>query len=135
MHASPSVFVAEVATLALGATLLNKMELIHVNFFTDNQLLAHCINASDHADILDWRAAPYTWIISSSLTGAYKVCNISRDQNHMADSLAKQGLAFLQSNHLPLGHSCTNPSHVHGFPLLRVLQFVTIDSVMVLTTS
>jgi hypothetical protein len=51
----------------------------------------------------------------------------------MADSLAKQGLDFLQYNSLPLGHSCTNPSHVHGCPLLRVLQFVTINSAIVLT--
>jgi uncharacterized Zn finger protein len=53
----------------------------------------------------------------------------------MADSLAKEGLDLLQSNSLQLDYTCTNPSHAHGCPLLRALQFVTINPVMVITTS
>jgi hypothetical protein len=108
---------------------------IPVSLFSDNQLLVNTINGSDPSDIPDWRATPYTQIVSSTLAGSFKVYNISRNQNQMADSLARQGLAFLQSNQLPFGASCTNPSHVHGCPLLGALQFVTIDSVMVLTAS
>jgi hypothetical protein len=60
LNASPSVFVAEAAALALGATLLHIMQLNPVNFFTDNQLLSHYINSAGHLDIPDWRAAAYT---------------------------------------------------------------------------
>jgi uncharacterized Zn finger protein len=76
-----------------------------------------------------------THTISSSLTGASKVFNISRNHNHMADSLAKEGLELIQSNSLQLDSTCTNPSHAPGCLLLRALQLVTINSVMVLTSS
>jgi hypothetical protein len=135
LNASPSVFVAKAAALALGATLLHIMHLNPVNFFTDNHLLSHYINSTGHLDIPDWRAAAYTHTISSSLTGASKVFNISRNHNHMANSLAKEGLELIQSNSLQLDSTCTNPSHAHGCPLLRALQLVTINSVMVFTTS
>jgi hypothetical protein len=60
MNDTPSVFVAEAATLAFGATLLNFMQLNPVNFLTDNQLLYLYINSTGHFDIPDWRAAAYT---------------------------------------------------------------------------
>jgi uncharacterized Zn finger protein len=53
----------------------------------------------------------------------------------MADSLAKEGLELIQSNSLQLDSTCTNPSHAPGCLLLRALQLVTINSVMVLTSS
>jgi ribonuclease HI len=132
---SQSVFVAEAAALAFATSLLHFMQLDHVNFFTDNQLLAHYLNNADHYDIPDWRAAAYTHIITSSLTGASKVFNISRTHNDMADSLAKEGLHLVHSDSLLSSFSCTNPSHVLGCPFLGALQSVTINSVMVLTAS
>jgi ribonuclease HI len=97
---SPSVFVAEAAALAFATSLLHFMQLDHVNFSTDNQLLSHYLNNTGHFDIPDWRAAAYTQIITSSLTGASKVFNISRIHNDMADSLAKEGLHLVHSNSL-----------------------------------
>jgi hypothetical protein len=114
-----SVFVAEAAALAFATSLLHFMQLNPVNFLTDNQLLSHYINSTGHFDTPDWRAASYTQIITSCLTGASKVFNISRNHNHMADSLAKQGLVLLHSNSLRTNYTCTNPSHAHGCPLLR----------------
>jgi hypothetical protein len=136
MNVSPSVFVAEAVALALGATLLHIMHLNPLHFFIDNQLLSHYINSTGHLDIPDWRDVAYTHThtISSSLTGASKVFNISRNHNHMANSLAKEGLELIQSNSLQLDSTCTNPSHARGCPLLRALQLVTINSVMAFTT-
>jgi hypothetical protein len=111
------------------------MQMDQVSYFTDNQLLAHYLNNVDRFDIPDWRAAAYTHIINSSLTGASKVFHISRTHNGMADSLAKEGLHLLNSNSLLPNFSCTNPSHVLGCPFLGALQSVTINFVMVLTAS
>jgi hypothetical protein len=132
---SPSVFVAEAAALAFATSLLHFMKLDNVNFFIDNQLLAHYSNNTDHFDIPDRRAAAYTQIINSSLTGASKVFNILRIHNDMADSLAKEGLHLVHSNSLHSSFSCNNPSHVLGCPFLGALQYVTINSVMVLTAA
>jgi ribonuclease HI len=132
---SQSVFVAEAAALAFATSLLHFMQMDHVNYFTDNQLLAHYLNNADRFDIPDWRAAAYTHIINSSLTGASKVFHISRTHNGMADSLAKEGLNLLNSDSLLPNFSCTNPSHVLGCPFLGALQSVTVNSVMVITTS
>jgi hypothetical protein len=132
---SQSVFVAEAAALAFATSLLHFMQMDHVNYFTDNQLLAHYLNNADRFDIPDWRAAAYTHIINSSLTGASKVFHISRTHNGMADSLAKEGLHLLNSNSLLPNFSCTNPSHVVDCPFLGALQSVTVDSVMVITAS
>jgi hypothetical protein len=60
LNASPSVFVAEATTLALGATLLHIMHLNPVNFFTDDQLLSHYINSTWYLEIPDWRVGAYT---------------------------------------------------------------------------
>jgi hypothetical protein len=133
---SPSVFVAEAAALAFATSLLHFMQLDHVNFFfTDNQLLAHYLNNTGHLDIPDWRAAAYTQIITSSLTGDSKVFNISRVHNGTADSLAKEGLHLVHSNSLHSSFSCTNHSHVLGCPFLGALPSVSIHSVMVLTAA
>jgi ribonuclease HI len=116
MNDTPSVFVAEAAALAFATSLLHIMQLNPVNFLTDNQLLSHYINSTCQFDIPDWRAVAYTHIITSSLTGASKVFNISRNHNHMADSLAKEGLELLHSNSLQSNYTCTNPSHAQGCP-------------------
>jgi hypothetical protein len=97
---SPSVFVAEAAALAFATSLLHFMQLDHVNFLTDNQLLSHYLNSTGHFDIPDWRAAASTQIITSSLTSASKVFNISTIHNYMADSLAKEGLHLVNPNSL-----------------------------------
>jgi ribonuclease HI len=132
---SQSVFAAEAAALAFATLLLHFMQMDQVNYFTDNQLLAHYLNNVDRFDIPDWRAAAYTHIINSSLTCASKVFHISRTHNGMADSLAKEGLHLLNSDSLLPNFSCTNPTHVLGCPFLGALQSVTVNSVMVITTS
>jgi ribonuclease HI len=132
---SQSVLTAEAAALAVATSLLHFMQMDHVNYFTDNQLLSHHLNNVDRFDIPDWRAAAYTHIIKSSLTGVSKVFHISRTHNDMADSLVKEGLHLHNSNSLLLNFSCTNPSHVLGCPFLGALQSVTVNSVMVITAS
>jgi hypothetical protein len=132
---SQSVLTAEAAALAFASLLLHFMQMDQINYFTDNQLLAHYLNNVDRFDIPDWRAAPYTHIISSSLAGDSKVFHISRTHNGVADSLAKEGLLMHNSNSQIPNFCCTNPSHVLGCPFLRALQHVTINSVMVITAS
>jgi hypothetical protein len=71
-----------------------------------------------------WLVAAGGWFILRE-----KYCWLVADKpNEQAE-----GLAYLQSNQLSYSTSCTNPSHVHGCPLLGALQLVTINSVMVLT--
>jgi hypothetical protein len=58
------VFTAEATALAFASLLLHFMQMDQINYFTDNQLLAHYLNNVDRFDIPDWRAAPYTHIIN-----------------------------------------------------------------------
>ena len=51
----------------------------------------------------------------------------------MADSLARQAFQAIRSNQLQYDYNCTNPSHANDCPVLRVINSVTISSVMVLS--
>jgi len=53
----------------------------------------------------------------------------------MADSLARQALSTLQINQLDYSGICTNPSHKNDCLVLRAINVVTINDVMVLTAS
>jgi hypothetical protein len=123
MQVSSSVLMAETAVLALATSLLNRMGFAFpaANFFTDDQLLANYINSPDHSNLPDKRIKPYTQIVTTTSSDSYKVHQIRRSQNQMADSLAKQGLASFNSNQITISGLCSNPSHVHGCPLLNAI--------------
>lgn len=127
---SSSILMAEAATLALVTTLLNHMDIHSAHLVSDNQLLVNYINGPYSPNPPDWRIKPYAEIVSSTLPSSCRIYQIRRMQNHMADSLARQSLHLISSNQQPFSGLCTNTSHVHGYPLLSALQFVTINSIM-----
>jgi ribonuclease HI len=61
------VLMVESTALALATSFCRKMGLQHINFFTDNQLLANCINGENPSDPPDWRIRTFTQTIVSSL--------------------------------------------------------------------
>jgi hypothetical protein len=126
MQDSTSVLMA--AALALAISLCRRMNFEHHSFFSDSQLLVNYLNGADSSNPPDRRIKPFTQLIVASLTGSYAVHKIPRNQNQMADSLARHGLASLLFNQSSLTRLCTNPSHSHGCPLLSALQVVTINS-------
>ena len=93
MQDSTSVLMAESAALALATVLLEKLELQDAIFLSDNQQLVHFLNGADLSNPPDWRIKPYTQMISPLLAGtSSSIRKISRSQNQMADSLARQAL-------------------------------------------
>jgi ribonuclease HI len=89
MQESDSVLIVESAAIALATSLCRNMNLEHLNFFTDSQLLVNCINGPDPSNPPDWRIMPFTQVITTSLATSHMVHKIPRTQNHMADSLAR----------------------------------------------
>jgi ribonuclease HI len=83
------VLIVESAAIALATSLCRNMNLEHLNFFTDSQLLVNCINGPDPSNPPDWRIMPFTQVITTSLATSHMVHKIPRTQNHMADSLAR----------------------------------------------
>jgi hypothetical protein len=102
MQESTSVIMAESAVLALAICLWRQLQigLQNINFFTNNQLLVNCINGEHPSDPPDWRIKPYTQSIVASLQDSYKVLKISRNQNHMAHSLATRVFHHVQFHHV-----------------------------------
>jgi hypothetical protein len=99
-------------------------------------LLVNCVNGDRPSDPPDWRIKPYTQAIVASLQDFYnKVIKISRNHNHMAHSLSTRALHQDSIHNAPQQIICTNSSHLNQCPLLCALHFVTINSVMVHTTS
>jgi hypothetical protein len=135
MQDSTSVLMAESADLALATSLCRRMNLEHISFFTDSQLLVNCNNGENTAHPPDWRIKPFTQIIVSSLQDSYKVHKIPRTQNHMAHSVSNRALHHLDFHYIAQPTLCTNSSHVLECPLLNALQLVTINSAMILIAS
>jgi len=66
----------------------------------DNQQLVHLLNEVNLSNPPDWRIKPFTQIAANLLSGnSSQVRRIKRNQNQMADSLAKQALHALTTNH------------------------------------
>jgi hypothetical protein len=63
MQDSSSVRMAESVALALAITFCRQMDLQHISFFTDNQLLVNCITGEHSSDPQDWRIKPYTQLL------------------------------------------------------------------------
>ena len=126
----------ESAALVFAASLLNQLQCSPTTILSDNQQLVHFLNGSNLSNPPDWRINQYTQVTTNLLTGSnLAVRKIKRNQNRMADSLARQALYALQSNQLQHSNTCTNPSQDNDCPVLRAINAVTINSVMVLSTS
>ena len=92
MQDSTSVLMAESAALALATVLLENWS-YRMQSFYQNQQLVHFLNGADLSNPPDWRIKPYTQMISPLLAGtSSSIRKISRSQNQMADSLARQAL-------------------------------------------
>jgi ribonuclease HI len=136
MQDSSSIIMAESAALAFAANLLNQFQCRRSTILSDNQQLVHFLNGSNNFNPPDWRIKPYTQIAANILsTTNLQVRRIKRNQNQMTDSLAGQALQALRSNQLAYSSSCTNPSYENDCPVLRAINAVTINSVMVLSAS
>lgn len=134
MKDSTSVLMAKAAALALATTVYQQLQLININFLSDSQGLVQFLNGFDISNPPNWRIKPFTQIIRNYTQGrSTSILNISRNQNQIADLLARQALSDLDSN--LINHSCvySNPTHVDQCPLPLALQLITINSVMVLT--
>jgi ribonuclease HI len=125
----------ESTALALASSLCRKMNLEHMQFYTDSQILSDCINGPGPSNPPDWRIKPFTQLIQASFNVYYLVAKIPRSENQMADSLARRALQSIVSFQPSSPNLCTNPSHSQECLLQNALQFVTINSVMVFAAS
>jgi hypothetical protein len=135
MQVSSSVLMAESAALALATLICRNMNLQHVTFHSDCQLLVDCLNGPHSPNPPDWRIKPFTHFVQSSRINSYRINKIPRAQNLMADSLARRALYNLLSCHPSSPLICTNSVHSQGCPLSLALRFVPLNSVFVLAAS
>jgi hypothetical protein len=136
MQKVSSVLMVESAGLALASSIISRMHIGETHLLVDNRLLVNYINGLDHSNPPDWTVIPFTQTVNNLLPGTtMTVHKIRREHNQMADSLARQSISSLQDNQLDFSGSCVNPSHANGCPFLEALQLVTINDVMILTTS
>jgi len=136
MQESSSVLMAESAALALATNLLNQIQCRRSIILYDNQQLVHFLNEPNHSNPPDWRIKSYTQSAANLLSNnSLQVRRIKRSRNQMADSLARHAFQAIRSNNLEYYYSCTNPSHANDCPILRVINSVTISTVMVLSPS
>jgi len=125
---------AESAAMAWAAALLNQLQSHQATIFSDNQQVVHFLNGPNLSNPPDWRIKPYIQITVALLSGTNSVVRrIKRTQNQMADSLARQTLCALQTNQIDYSGLCTNLSHGNDCPILRAINDVTINDVMILT--
>jgi len=57
---STSVLMAEAASLALAAQVIQRLNITNCNFLSDCEQLVHFLNMADHSDPPDWRIKPFT---------------------------------------------------------------------------
>ena len=136
MQESYSVIMAESGAMALASAILNQLQCRNTTILSDNQQLVHFLNLVNLSNPPDWRIKPFTQFTANLLSEtSSQVRRIKRNQNQMADSLAKQALQALTTNQLVYTGTCANSSHKNDCPVLRAINDVTINSVMVLSAS
>jgi hypothetical protein len=93
------------------------------------------MNGPDLDHPLDWRIKPYTQLATAAIQDTTTLIRrLKRDQNQMADLVAKQALrAGLM--HQPCNVDCSHEPHMNECPLSLALNVVTINSAMVLSAS
>jgi hypothetical protein len=127
---------AEAAGLALAATILNKLNLCEIAYFSDCSNLVDYINSEDPSDPPDWHVLPCIQDFNLAMRlSRYTVSKISHHDNSIADSLAK--LAFnsphIQSKEYVPG--CSYETHFTQCPLLGVLPRLNFTLHMVLAAT
>ena len=105
MHNCHSVLMGEAAALALGAKLVQALQISSCFFLSDSQQLVQFLHSANKDHPPHWRMKPYTQVydnVAGNLqTTLFKITRIS---NSIADTLAKQALV---STLVELDHSCS----------------------------
>jgi ribonuclease HI len=129
-----TVIMAEAAALALAAFIATKMEFTQVSFLTDSSQLVTFLSAADHNNPPDWRMKTYTQIFDNCAPSIHpQLYKISRNDNSMADSLAKDALLHAYTVHQPCFLNCSHGAHPSQCLLLQALSSVTAPCISILT--
>jgi len=130
------VLMAEAVALALATTITNLLGLQQVSFLSDNQQLVHFLNAPNQANPPDRRIKYYTQTFANlSTVVVNRIHRIKRDQNCMADTLARQSFIQMQSSSSST-FICTYSHAEHVQCSLReALLPIALHSVSILTAS
>jgi ribonuclease HI len=81
---------AEVAALALAASIATNMGFMQVSFFTNSSQLLQFLSTPDQTNLPDWRMKTYTQQFQNSIAhNQTSLFRISRSDNSVVDSLAK----------------------------------------------
>jgi ribonuclease HI len=107
-----TVIMAEAAALALAASIATKMEYTQVSFLTDSSQLVAFLSAADHTNPLDWQMKTYTQMFDNCAPSIHpQLYKISRNDNSMAHSLAKDALLQADTVHQPCFLNCSHEAH------------------------
>jgi hypothetical protein len=125
---------AKAAAIAMAALITDQLGFQQVNFLSYNQQLVNFLNEQNHTNPPNRRMKYYTQIFcNSAATRTTVIAKIQRSQNPRADALAKQALTESLLPHSP-ELTCTYTSATHDqCTLQEALQFVTLNSVCLLT--
>jgi hypothetical protein len=127
-----SVIMAEAASLALAAAIINNLNLTEVNYLSDCEQLVHFLNKDDLSNPPDWRIKHFTQLFSNhSAEGSTKLYKVHRRLNITAHTLARQAAQdpYIQNDHFQF--SCSFDHHVNQCGLLQALQAVSITDVTI----
>lgn len=127
---------AEAAAMALAVRLISQLGLQHTTILSDNLQLVNFIHGSNHDHPPDWRSKIYTdlihiWANQPNTT----VKRIRRNDNQMADFLAKKANTCNLNTQSALETICTHPSHSVECPIHIALQYVSMQYVTLFTAS
>ncbi|CAN6222105.1 unnamed protein product [Urochloa humidicola] len=102
---------AEAHGLTLASAILKKLNLHHIRYFTDSNILATNMNRQDPVtEAADWRIRPtIADFLCNSQEANYQVHKIPRKDNSIAHTLANQ--AKSQANFTACLFACNSPLH------------------------
>jgi len=128
-----SVLMGEAAALALGASIVQALQISHCNFLSDSQQLVHFLHQENQQNPFQWRIKPFTQVFTNiAATIQSQLFKINRNQNTTADILTKQArssmLTFQNCN-------CTRPLCGPICTLFQALLQVDLNSVSILAAS
>jgi hypothetical protein len=120
-----SVVHVEAAALALAVTILNRLNLGEIAYFSDCSNLVDYINSEDPSNPPDWHMLPCTQDFNSAMSlFRFTVSKIPRDDNSIADSLAKLSFNYPYIQSMDYVSGCSYETHCTQRPLLGVLPHV-----------
>lgn len=119
------VRMAEVASLALAAMIVSRLNVMNPSFLTDNLILAAYFNSSDLGSPPRWDIRPFTQrVLNIMANSSYRVLKIHRSFNTTAHILAHQAFRTSEPQCNWPTVSCSNVSLTNGCPLNEVLRLV-----------